>query len=75
MLRSYAIIGTGAGGLLLNLDGSVMDARIAKSSSNAGLDSAAVRAGRQCRFIPALDNNKQPVRVWVAVPFVFRLDR
>jgi TonB family protein len=73
--RVLGIEGTATVNLLLNLDVSVMDARIARSSSDAGLDSAAVRAGRQCRFIPALDNNQQPVRVWVAVPFVFRLDR
>jgi TonB family protein len=73
--RVLGIEGTATVNLLLNLDGSVMDARIAKSSGNAGLDSAAFRAGWQCRFIPALDNNRQSVRVWVAVPFVFRLDR
>jgi TonB family protein len=73
--RILGIEGSATVNLLLNLDGSVMDARIARSSDNAGLDSAAVRAGRQCRFIPALDNNQQPVRVWVAVPFIFKLER
>jgi len=73
--RVLGIEGTATVNLLLNRDGGVTDARIARSSGNAELDSAAVRAGRQCRFIPALDNNRQPVRVWVAVPFVFRLDR
>jgi TonB family protein len=52
-----------------------MAARIARSAGNAELDSAAARAGRQCKFTPALGNNLQPVHVWVAVPFRFKLDR
>jgi protein TonB len=72
--RILGIEGTAQVNLLLNLDGSVMEARIARSSGNVELDTAAVRAGRQCRFVPALDNNRQPVRVWVAVPFIFKLD-
>lgn len=72
--RILGIEGTAQVNLLLNLDGSIMEARVARSSGDAELDSAAVRAGRQCRFIPALDNNRQPVRVWVAVPFIFKLD-
>jgi protein TonB len=73
--RILGIEGTAQVNLLLNLDGSIMEARVARSSGSAELDSAAVWAGRQCRFIPALDNNRQPVRVWVAVPFIFKLER
>jgi len=73
--RILGIEGTATVNLLLNLDGGIMDTRIAKSSGNAELDSAAARAGRQCRFSPALGNSRQPVRVWVAVPFIFKLNR
>jgi TonB family protein len=73
--RVLGIEGIATINLLLNLDGSIMDARVARSSGNAELDSAAVRAGRRCEFTPALGNRQQPVRVWVAVPFSFKLER
>jgi protein TonB len=58
--------------LLLDLDGDVMDARVAKSSGNAALDEAAVEAGKKCKFTPAKQRDK-PVRVWVVFPFNFSL--
>jgi protein TonB len=73
--RVLGIEGIATVNLLLNLDGSIMDARVARSSGNAELDSAAVKAGRKCEFAPALGNRLQPVRVWVAVPFSFKLER
>jgi len=73
--RVLGIEGIATVNLLLNLDGSIMDARVARSSGNAELDSAAVKAGRRCEFTPALGNRLQPVRVWVAVPFSFKLER
>jgi|GEM_PF-431973 TonB family protein len=73
--RILGIEGIATINLLLNLDGSVMDTRVARSSGNAELDSAATKAGRRCVFSPALGNREQPVRVWVAVPFSFKIDR
>jgi len=57
---------------LVDLDGSVVQTRIAKSSGNAALDSAAVRGARKFRFKPA-KMHKKPVRVWVSIPVEFRL--
>jgi len=73
--RILGIEGIATINLLLNLDGSVMDTRVARSSGNSELDSAAVKAGRKCEFTAALGNRLQPVRVWVAVPFSFKLER
>lgn len=73
--RVLGIEGIATINLLLNLDGSVMDTRVARSSGNSELDSAAAKAGRRCTFSPALGNRLQPVRVWVAVPFSFKIDR
>jgi len=58
--------------LLLDLDGHVMDARVAKSSGNAALDEAALVAGKQSLFTPAKQRDK-PVRVWVIYPYSFQL--
>jgi protein TonB len=58
--------------VLVDLDGSVMQTRISKSSGNAALDSAAVRGAQKFRFKPAKMDRK-PVRVWVAIPVDFRL--
>ncbi|MCR0983545.1 energy transducer TonB [Roseomonas populi] len=54
---------TGAVGLRLRVsdDGRVVEARIAESSGYAGLDEAAQRGIRRCRFIPAL---RDGVPVW-----------
>jgi len=53
-------------------DGHVLDVRIDEDHSVLMLNEAAVRAARQWVFTPAFANN-QPVAVWVAVPFDFRL--
>ncbi len=58
--------------LLVGRDGRVLDVRIDEGHSIVMLNEAAVRAARQWVFTPALANN-QPVAVWVAVPFNFRL--
>ena len=57
---------------LLNLDGSVMDARLLKSSGNAMLDAAAIEAALRARFTPAMQRDKS-VRVWVSQTYRFRL--
>jgi TonB family protein len=73
--RVLGITGKATVQMLLDLDGSVMEARIMQSSDNAELDSAAVAAGRKSKFTPAIGGGNRPVHVWVAVPFVFQLDR
>jgi len=56
----------------LDLDGSVMEARVAKSSDNTDLDQAAVQGAKRYKFTPALYEGK-PVRVWITMPFSFAL--
>jgi protein TonB len=60
--------------MLLDLDGSVMETRVARSSGNSAFDSAAIAAGRKAKFTPALGAHGRPVHVWVAQDFVFTLD-
>ncbi len=61
--------------LLLDLDGRVTLAEVAKSSGNSALDQAALDAARQFLFSPALSPDGKPVRVWVAYPITFSLSR
>jgi len=61
--------------MLLALDGTVMETRIAKTSGNAELDSAAVRAARRATFTPALGAHGKPVHVWVSMPYEFKLSK
>jgi protein TonB len=56
--------------LLVGIDGRVQKAEIEQSS--AMFDDAALAAGRQWIFTPALAND-HPVRVWVRVPMKFQL--
>ncbi len=71
-VRSAGIEGTTTAELLLDLDGSVMDARVLASSGNQMLDAAAVKAAMKARFTPAMQRD-QPVRVWISIPYRFRL--
>jgi len=56
----------------IDIDGSVMDAQILQSSGNQNLDEVALNQARRCRFKPALQHQR-PVRVWVSMPFDYRL--
>lgn len=58
--------------MLLNLDGSVMQVRVAKSSGHAILDEAAVEGCKKFKFTPAKQRDR-PVRVWVSMPIDFKL--
>jgi protein TonB len=58
--------------LLVGRDGHVLDVKVDPKHSIPMLDEAALQAARQWVFTPAYAN-KQPVAVWVAVPFNFRL--
>ncbi len=57
---------------LLDIDGSVMEVEILKSSGNEALDEAALSAARMAKFTPARQR-ENPVRVWVSIPFNFSL--
>jgi len=57
---------------LVDTSGMVIAVEVLKASGNSALDAAAVEAAKQCRFTPALQRD-QKVRVWVAIPYSFRL--
>ncbi|MEO0020227.1 MAG: TonB family protein [candidate division WOR-3 bacterium] len=57
---------------LVDVDGSVVDAKIIKSSGNQSLDAAAIEAAFKAKFTPAMQRDK-PVRVWVSIPYQFTL--
>jgi protein TonB len=57
---------------LVDIDGSIRDVQILKSSGNAMLDEAALAAARNWKFSPAKQRDKY-VRVYVSIPVNFRL--
>lgn len=57
---------------LVDVDGSVVDVKIRKSSGNTSLDESAMNAARGAQFTPAKQRD-QLVRVWVSIPFKFSL--
>ena len=59
--------------MLVDLDGSVMDALVIKSSGYPLLDSEAITSARKTLFEPGQLDGK-PVRVWVAMPIQFALE-
>jgi len=58
---------------LVDIDGKVIDVRLVKKSGFTELDQAAMNAARCWTFSPAEQRGK-PVRVWVNIPFNFRLN-
>ncbi len=71
--RKAGIEGTTVLRALIDTNGSVADARTFKTSGNSLLDSSALEAARKAKFRPGMQRDK-PVRVWVSLPFRFRLD-
>ncbi len=57
---------------LVDIDGSIMEAQILKSSGNQMLDQAALDAAMKAKFTPARQRDKA-VRVWVSIPIKFVL--
>jgi protein TonB len=57
--------------ILVDKDGKPLKAVVTKSSTEI-FDQAAIEAAMQFQFTPAVMNNG-PVKVWVAIPFRFRL--
>ena len=60
--------------VLLDIDGSVMDAVIAKPTGMTLLEEAALKAAYKNRFSPAIQND-HPVRIWVTYSVHFSLTR
>lgn len=60
--------------VLVDIDGSVREAVVVKSSESAVLDKAALEAAYSNRFSPAIQNG-QPIPVWAAYKVDFRLTR
>jgi protein TonB len=58
--------------MLVDIDGSIMDVKILKSSGNTMLDQSAVQAAYKAKFTPAKQRDKL-VRVWVSRPIDFKL--
>ncbi len=73
MARTAGIEGQAVVEALVDVNGSVADARILKPSGNASLDQAAVDAAMRSKFSPARQRDKA-VRVWVSIPFRFTLN-
>jgi len=72
LARKAGIEGKAIVEAIVDTDGSVMDAKIFKSSGNPMLDEAAIVAARRSKFTPAKQRDMF-VRVRVNIPFDFKL--
>lgn len=72
LARRAGIEGVVAVKMLIDIDGTVIEVEIIKSSGNTLLDQAAVAAAYQHQFTPARQRDR-PVRVQISRQFVFRL--
>jgi protein TonB len=72
LARKAGIEGTTVVKMLVDIDGSVMDVKVIKSSGNQMLDQAAIAAAKNSTFTPAKQRDKF-VRVWVSRPISFKL--
>ena len=59
--------------ILVDETGHPAKVKVTKSCGNTGFNEAAVEAAWKCKFTPGKQNDK-PVKVWVAIPFRFRLN-
>jgi protein TonB len=73
MARNAGIEGQTVVEALVDVDGSVIDAKVLKSSGNQSLDVSAIDAAKRSKFTPAKQRDKA-VRVWVSIPFRFTLN-
>ncbi len=60
--------------ILVDEQGQVIREKLVKSSGSASLDSAALAAARQFRFLPG-EKDGRAVKVWMKLPFAFRLKK
>ncbi|UCG43270.1 MAG: energy transducer TonB [candidate division WOR-3 bacterium] len=72
LARQAGIEGQAVVQALVDTDGSIIDAKILKSSGNTSLDNEAVQAAMRATFTPAKQRD-QAVRVWVSIPYRFTL--
>ena len=72
LAKQAGIEGTTVIKMLVDIDGTVREVKILKSSGNQMLDQAALVAAKQSKFTPAKQRDKF-VRVWVSRPFRFLL--
>jgi protein TonB len=72
LARQAGIEGQAVVKALVDIDGSVIQAEILKSSGNSSLDQAALEAAYRAKFTPAKQRDV-PVRVPVSIPFRFSL--
>ena len=73
MLRDAGVGGTVLIWVLIDESGSVMKTQVKQGSGHDALDAAAKKVAAVMRFSPAL-NRDQKVKVWVAIPIVFRAE-
>ncbi|MFQ6008426.1 MAG: energy transducer TonB [Candidatus Zixiibacteriota bacterium] len=74
LARQAGITGTVWVNVLLDEEGNVIDAIIAKSSGTKSLDDAALQAAYKNKFKPGIQNGR-PVKCWVTYPVEFKLDQ
>lgn len=72
LARRAGIEGSVVVKMLVDVDGSVSETIVLKSSGNSLLDNAALVTARACRFTPARQRDRT-VRVWISRKFDFRL--
>ncbi len=72
--RDAGLEGTVWIAVLVDIDGSVADARVYKSSNFTSLDQSALEAAYKNRFTPAIQSGK-PIRVWAAYQVQFVLNK
>jgi len=70
-LKQCNFTGTAEAEALVDFDGTVLAARIARSSGYAAADSSACASALRSSFAPA-EHYGQPVRVWFPLPYHFR---
>ena len=73
LAKKAGIEGTTVIKMLVDIDGTVREVKILKSSGNQMLDQAALVAAKKSKFTPAKQRDKF-VRVWVSRPFKFLLN-
>lgn len=73
LARKAGIEGNAVVKALVDIDGSILNVKILKSSGNQMLDQAALVAAKNAKFTPARQRDKY-VRVWVSIPIKFKLN-
>jgi len=59
--------------LLIDIDGSITDGVVAKSSGAFCLDYEAMKSGYSLKYSSAIGKDNKPTRVWVMWPITFKL--